>query len=187
VQTQPAFELHGTFDIADMTRFQYFHTLRGLWPIAIFAVLVLILFVPLLVLTAVANPESDWRTVLTNALPFFLLLLFWLFILGVMPLRNARKQLVTQSYLREPITYIFTSETISGTGPSMHWSTAWSVMKRIRETKSLFLLYHGPNIAVIVPKRFFQNPSEMENWRQLVMTSMDPKRIDKPGFVGRLC
>jgi hypothetical protein len=96
VQTQSAFELNGTLDLADMTRFQYFHSLRRTWPIAVFAALVMLLLVPILALTVIANPESDWRTILTNALPFFLLLLFWLFFLGVMPRRNARKQLAAQ-------------------------------------------------------------------------------------------
>ena len=186
VQTQ-VLELGGTVDLADLTRFQYFHTLRRTWPIAILAALILILLVPLVAFAVIANPDSDWRTVITNALPFVLLLVLWLCLLGIMPYRNARKLLATQSYLREPITYIFTAETISGAGRSAQWSIAWSVVKRIRETKSLFLLYHNPNIAVVVPKRFFQSASEIEMWRQFVLTHMDSKRIDKPGFVARLC
>jgi hypothetical protein len=187
VQTQSAFELNGTLDLADITRFQYFHTLRRTWPIAVFTALLMLLLVPILVLGGIANPEPAWRTIFTNALPFFLLLAFCILFLGVMPRRNARKQLAAQSYLREPITYIFTCETITGTGPSAHWSIAWNVLKRVRETKTLFLLYHAPNIAVVVPKRFFQSPSEIEKWRQLVVTYVDAKRIEKPGVVGRLC
>ena len=186
VQTQ-VFELHGTLDRSDLTRFQYFHTLRRTWPVAVFVALILILVLPLGALAMIANPDSDWRPVLTNALPFVLLLVFWLFLLGGMPFRNARKALTTQGYLREPITYTFTDETISGTGPSIRWSIAWNVMKRIRETRSLFLLYHAPNVAVILPKRFFQSSSEMDAWRQFVATYLDSKRIDKLSFVARLC
>lgn len=170
-----------------MTRFQYFHTLRRTWPIAFLAALVLLILVPIFTLTVITNPETDWLTIFKNALPFFFLLLLWLFLLGVLPRRNARKQLAAQSYLREPITYLFTCEAITGTGPSARWSIAWNVLKRVRETKSLFVFYHGPNIGVIAPKRFFQSSSEMEKWRQLVVTYLDTKRIEKPGFVGRLC
>ena len=186
VQTQ-VFELHGVLGLGDLTRFQYFHALRRAWPIAMFAALILIFVLPLGVLAMTLNPNSDWRTVFTNALPFVLLLALWLFLLGVMPYRYARKMLKAQGYLQEPITYTFTDETISGVGSSTHWSLAWNVMKRIRETKSLFLLYHAPNIAIIVPKRFFQSESEMEAWRQFVTRYLDSKRIDKLGLVARMC
>ena len=170
-----------------MTQFQYFHTLRRSWPIAVFAALVLILFVPLLALAVTANPENDWHAVLTNATPFILLLLFWIFMMGAMPYRNARKQLAGQSYLREPVTYVFNSETISGTGAGASSTFVWNHLKRVCETKSLFILYHGSNFGVIVPKRFFQNPAEMEKWRQLVLACVAPKRIESPGIVGRWC
>jgi hypothetical protein len=180
-------ELNGTLGRADLTRFQYFHALRRTWPIAILAALILILFVPALGFVYIAYPEFEWRTVITNAIPFALLLAFWIYVLGIMPYRHARKALATQSYLREPIDYIFTEETISGTGRSAQWSVGWNVMKRIIETKSLFLLYHHSNVAVVVPKRFFQSASEMDTWRQFAAMHMDSKQIDKPGFVARLC
>ena len=151
------------------------------------AALILILVVPLVALAIIANPDSGWRQVLTNALPFFALLVLWLLLLGAMPYRNARQALTAQTYVREPITYTLTDETISAAGPSVRWSLAWNVMKRMCETKSLFLLYHAPNLAVIVPKRFFQSASEMQAWRQFVSVHLDSKRIDKPNFVARLC
>lgn len=125
--------------------------------------------------------------VLTHVVTIIIVLLFWALFMGVMPYRNARKQFATLSYLGEPVTYVFTSETISGTGTSASWSTAWNALKVLRETNSLFLLYHGPCAAVIVPKRFFQSPAEMEKWRQLVLACVAPKPIEKPGIVGRWC
>ena len=187
MQPLPECELRGTLRLADVTRFHYFHTLRRTWPIGAIAALLLILLVPSLVFAAIANPGSGWGTVLTNAIPFFGLLLLWLLLLGVMPYFTARKQFAAQSYLREPVVYAFTPETISATGSSMRWSIAWNVVKRVRETKSLFLIYHAANVAVIVPKSFFTSPSEMETWRQIVATHLGSKLIDKPGLVGRSC
>ena len=103
------------------------------------------------------------------------------------PPETARKGLASQAYLREPITYAFTADTISGTSPSVQWTIGWSVVKRICETKSLFLVYQTSNAAVIVPKRFFQDPSEIDSWRQFVGAHLDSKRIEKPGFVARFC
>jgi hypothetical protein len=179
------FEIHGTFDLNDLIRFQYFHTLRRTWPVAVFVALILILIAPLGAL-AIIDFES-WGQAFTNALPFVLLLAFWLFLLGVMPYRNAKKALIAHSYVRVPITYTFTDEVISAAGPSVCWSLAWNVMKQMRETRSLFLLYHAPNLAVIVPKRFFQRASEMQEWRQFVSTHLGSKRIDTVGLVARWC
>ena len=186
MQPQTGIEVSGTFSLADLTRFQYFHTLRRTWPIAVIAVLALVFLVPFLGLLAVASLDPEWRTVFSNAFPFFALMLLWIVILGFMPYRNAKRQLASQNYLREPIAYIFTSETIGGAGPSIRRSIAWNVVRRIRETKSLFLLYHGPNIAVIVPKHFFKDSAAMVNWRQLVTASFSTG-IEKPGLVGRFC
>jgi hypothetical protein len=177
-------ELHGTLGLAELTRFQYFHILRRSWPLV---VVVLIFIVPILASAAIANPDPNARAMLTNVTPLLLLLLFYTLSIGVMPYRNARKQLTAQSYLREPITYIFTSETISCSGTNASWSMAWNILQKLRETKSLFVLYHGLNLAVIVPKRFFQNAAEMEKWRQLVLGCVAPKRIEKPGLIGRWC
>jgi hypothetical protein len=186
VSTQ-VLELQGTLNLADVLRFQYFHTLRRTWPIAAFIILFVLLVVPLAVFAVVANPESGWTPVIKNALPFLLLLLLWFILLGIMPYRNARKVLASQAYLREPIAYTFTDEAISGTGPSTQWRIAWSVVKRIRETKSLFLVYQAPNLAIIVPKRFFQNHSHLDSWRQLVAAQVGSKCVETPGFVGRFC
>ena len=105
VQTQ-VFELHGTLDLSDLTRFQYFYTLRRTWPVAAFAALILVLVAPLGALAMITSRESGWRQVFANALPFFGLLLLWLLLLGAMPYRDARKALTAPDYLRVPITYI---------------------------------------------------------------------------------
>ena len=54
MQTQ-VFELQGTLDLRDLTRFQYFHTLRRTWPLAVFFALILIFVLPLAVLAMAAK------------------------------------------------------------------------------------------------------------------------------------
>ncbi len=149
--------------------------------------MILILFVPLAAFAVTANPESEWAARLTNASPFALLIVLWLILLGIMPYRNARKAMASHAHLREPITYAFTVETISATSPSAHWSIAWDLVKRLSETKSLFLLYHAPNMAVAVPKHFFQNTPELDSWRQFAAARLGSERIEKPGIVARFC
>src|SRR5438067_2122232 len=78
-------QLYGTLDLGDLARFQYFHTFRRTWPVAVVAVLILTLVMPLSTLAIIANPDSDLRPIFTNALPFALLLVLLLFLLGPMP------------------------------------------------------------------------------------------------------
>ena len=191
VADESAIELHGALTLAELTRFQYFHTWRRTWPLAIFIALIWLLL-PILIFAALAEPSSgtpdtSWRAVLTNAAPFFVLMLLWTFIMGVLPYRNARKQLRAQPYLGEPMTHTFTTEKISASGASTSWSIGWSTVRRVTETKSLFITYHGLNLGVIIPKRLFQTPAQMDAWRKLIVAAAPPKRIDKPGVVGRWC
>jgi hypothetical protein len=63
---------------------------------------------------------------------------------------------------------------------------AWTDLHAIRETKSLFLLYAGPNIA-IVPKRFFTNDAQVNIWKRLAAMGIAPGTIKAGGFGNILC
>jgi hypothetical protein len=39
-------------------------------------------------------------------------------------------------------------------------STGWTEIKRVVETANSLYFYHTPKAAVILPKRYFENPSE---------------------------
>jgi hypothetical protein len=187
VQSQSVVELRGTFMLADLVRFQYFHVFRRAWLVFVFIAFLAIVGLPLLALLRSSDPEVSWWSVYKSAVPFVSLLLLWAFLIMLMPYRNARKQLAGQIYLREPVTMVFSPEAINSTGTGTSGSMAWSLLKHVRETKSLFLLYHAHNMAAIIPKRFFESPDEMERWRQLVAACVDPKLIERPSFIGRWC
>jgi hypothetical protein len=186
VQPQPVIELSGTLTPGEVARFQYFHTLRRTWPVLLFALPFLVVLLPFLAIESSTNPESSWGAVLSNAAPFFVLLVVWLVILLYIPYRQAGKQYRSQKYLHEPITYRFSPEGVSGAGPSISWTLTWDIFKAVRETKSLFVMYQGPNIAVVLPKRFFADSAAADEWRRLVSSSMS-KPIEQPGVVGRRC
>ena len=191
METSSDISLHGTITVGDLGRLQYFHVLRRMWPIALLCGLLVLVAAPLLVIAKLAPQPDDtdvsWNNVLTNAAPFIFLLCFWLFLFGIAPWRAARRQFRTQVYLGEPITYVFNPESLSASGPSTSWSMAWTNLKRVHETKSLFLLYHAPNLAAVLPKRFFHDHAEMEQWRRLVSDRISPLRIQSPGVVARWC
>jgi hypothetical protein len=139
-----------------------------------------------LAFTMISNSRSIAEAVI-GATPLALFLFVSVFIIVFNPRQRAKRVFETQRDHGEPITYVFNSQTVSCIGVTASWSIAWSVVWRFRETKSLFLLYRGPNLVEILPKRFFRSPGEMERWRQLVSASVDPKLIEKPSLVGRWC
>jgi hypothetical protein len=186
-RVQEVIEVSGTFTVDDLTRLHYFHALRRLWPLLVLAVLFLLVVVPAYVVMLITDSQSDWRQVLSNAMPFVTLVTFWIVIMTWFPHRNARRSFATQKANREPITYTFGPEDFGGKGPSVSWTMVWSVVKYVRETESLFLLYHHKNLAVMVPKHFFLSDAEMAAWRELVRSCIRPKQIEPPGLAGRWC
>ena len=118
-----------------------------------------------------------------NILPFSILVLFWLAI----PQISSRRQRATRRYLAEPISYVFDAEGMRLTAPSFSTSLKWSIFREVRETNSLILLYEAPNLAYIVPKRFLSSNGDVTNLKAIIASTIAPKVIRQPGFVGRWC
>lgn len=164
-------QLRGTLTLGDLIRFQYFHVLRRTWPGLI---LVLLVGVALLALVLEApNPG------LVKAIPLGTLFFIWIVLLAITPYWNARRQFSRQRYLRDPISLVFSKDEVQSNGPSVSSAWKWSVIRTIYETKSQFLLYYAPNQALLLPKRFFANDAELDDWRSIVRSAMSPKNIQE--------
>ncbi|HLK20023.1 MAG TPA: hypothetical protein VKT81_13765 [Bryobacteraceae bacterium] len=74
--TSPQILLQGTITVGEVTRFQYFHTLRRLWPFTVVAALFLVFTIPLGVFVMVSGVDPGWRQILTNSIPFLVWLVF---------------------------------------------------------------------------------------------------------------
>lgn len=187
VEAAPTVELHGTLDIRDLARIQYFHALR-LWPFAA-TVMVLLLVMLLFNFATAGDPEAYLHLVLANAAPFEFLLVAWIVVVvGVGPYFAARRTFAQHRELREPTTYTFNAEGIVAATQSANWRIDWGLVKRVRETKSAYIVYRSPRLAaMLVPKRFFRSESEMTQWRQIVTAGINPRQIEEPGFVARWC
>jgi hypothetical protein len=186
VQTTTVIQANGTFRVGDLARSQYFIALRRTWWFIGFWVLGLILVAPFVVFIAIGHREGS-DAVLQNAIPFALLVSLWVFLVSVLPYRSARRDFAARRHFRDEVSFVFTTEAVSTTGTGLSSSVSWSNVTRFRETNSIFLLYFGPNSASIIPKRFFRSQDEIEKWRELLASSVDPKLIEKPTFIGRWC
>jgi hypothetical protein len=113
-------------------------------------------------------------------------LLFWLLIVGVVgPHWAAKKQLANQKYLGDRMRYVFEDDGFRALGPNTSWEMRWGVVREIRETKSLFLIYHAPNIALPVPKRFFASEGEQARWKEFAALHIPAGKFFEPVLVGR--
>jgi hypothetical protein len=184
--TSNAVEVGGTIAVADLARYQYYHFHRRLWPAVILLVFAAAVSVPATVYLVITSNSEELRPLLANAAPFFFLLALWVGLPIVVPYWAAKKQYAAQCCLREPTVYLFDQNRIKVESESTSSSLAWSTIREIRETKSLFLLYHAPKIAMVLPKRFFDGDDELGQWRRLV-TAAYPKGISKSSPVGRWC
>lgn len=178
-------EATGRLEIADLARYQYYHSLRRTWPLVILLALVALVAV-ITFPFVLADSSSDWQLILANAVPFFLLLFFWLGLMLFLPYRNAKRQYAAQSYLRESTSFSFTQEEIALRADSVSSSMAWTAIREVRETQNLFLIYHGRNIAMVVPKRFFPTQDAITQWKHLV-SSATGKLVSRGGVVSRWC
>jgi hypothetical protein len=189
VQSESAIEMRGGLSLPDALHFYYFQTLRRIWWLVALVAILLTIVAPILLAVFVNTypPVVSWDWVVSHAmLPVFLVLALTFLVL-VMPYLAARKLIAAQTSAPKLLKVFFSSEGIRSDGDGFSSMIAWRLLKTVRETECLFLLYLSPGSAMLVPKRFFQNPDELEKWRQLVASSVDPKLIEKPSFFARWC
>jgi hypothetical protein len=174
VQAQ-VIDVCGAATVADIVRFTYFSTFRRLWPF----ILVGLLALPInLAWFAAGNVDAG-----INASPFSLLVLFWLAI----PYASAKRQARTRPFLLEPMKYSFDADGVRVTAERFSISMTWSLVKRVRETKSAILIYEGGNLGRIVPKHFFRTEEDLTICRNFIAVCIAPRQIVRPDVIGRWC
>ena len=170
-------DVQGTLTVSDIVRFAYFNILRKLWPLLPIAALAPI--INLLLYLA----GDLYRDAAINLAPFSVLMLFWL----VIPYISAKRQVSNSGFLREPMAFSFSAAGVDMVGPNFSSSFAWPLVKEVRETQSLILLYEGPNSARIVPKHFFASVEDVAACKSLISNCISPKAFKSAGVAGRWC
>jgi hypothetical protein len=171
-----AIELHGSWTVQDFIRFQYAHMFRRTW---------IFLFVAAACLVGpVSFLFPDTRSIALNALPFSGICLAWLALLVPW---SAWRSWKARPSLRESATIWFDADGMRNKTADSSAQVAWRLILSVRETKSLFLMYYAPNMAYLVPKRFFANAEDIAAFRALVADSVVPHTITPPGLVARWC
>jgi hypothetical protein len=182
MQDDSLVELSGTLAFRDLLKFQYSQCYRHTWWIVL--LMTLISLAGVLLAAVVALLTSDLELVRRNGTPFLLMLMFWTFVIAS-PYLAAKRLMKTTIPLSASITCIFSSRGIHRSGLHFSSEISYEALWAVRETKSLFLLYSGAGSAFVLPKRFFKDASQQNDWRILVEQRISPKRIMRSGFLGR--
>jgi hypothetical protein len=171
-------QLRDTYTVADFARFQYFHVLRRMWTLLWIAAITESL------LLVVALTASN-RNTTTNVVPLIVMIAVWLGLIFVVPYVSARRIFSKQPYLGHPVSITFTNTGYEMTGTGFSSKVDWNVLHVVAETKSQFLLYHSPNMAAVVPKRFFTDAAEVEAMKRLAIDGIAPKKITSATLLSR--
>jgi len=166
--------------IGDLTRFQYFHLYRRVWFVAIPLLIVLISLSILSLMAMFVPGETNGAITIAG----FILTTFWCLVMVLLPYRSAKKSFTARAF-REPVSYSFTPEETRITSAIGSSQISWSAWTAVRETSTLYLLYYAPNLAMLVPKRFFADRSQIAEWEGLVESRIAPIRIWRPGIAGQ--
>ncbi len=98
----------------------------------------------------------------------FPILLFLIFLFVGIFILCLIVQLIKPNYFKN-INYEFTHWGMFKKGIGFEYSSPWSKILKMKETKSFFLLYVSENDAHIVQKRMFKNEEEINNFKSLVI------------------
>ena len=170
-------EINGALTLRELTRFHFFHVWRKSWKPGLISIILVASAAVALGNYAAEDGVSRIRLALSAALGA------WIAAVILIPYRSARKQWSMHPYLADSFREIFTAQTIERSSPSISSEIAWSVVREIYETDSLFLMYIAPNQAIIVPKRFFPDAATIQAWKELAK-SQTPRFVED-SFIGR--
>jgi hypothetical protein len=171
-------ELNGTLKAADFARLHYAHRLRQTGPL----IVAVVALTTILSLIVSLYPYSTLSVVVRF---LFVILVVGITLSALSPYGAARRQLKNELYFRDPIIQRFKPIGYELEGTEFSMEVPWKDLSQVREMRTLFLMYRGPETADIVPKRFFTNQEAIDAWRRTVEIWMAPRGISKPGFLDR--
>lgn len=67
----------------------------------------------------------------------------------------------------------FTEDGITNKSEDSNGYSKWSTIKNMQESSNAFYLYMGTNVAILIPKRCFDNITEMNEFQQYVKSKIN--------------
>lgn len=120
------------------------------------------------------TPPDMMRDLVIPLIPWLLFFgLIWFVVFR--QLRGRAKQAwEKQPYLQLRRTFEFTEDRVIMDDVQSRSEMRWTVFSKFVESRNLFLLYHGPYVFNMIPKRAFSGPAEVEAFRRLLQQKIQP-------------
>lgn len=152
------------YNLADLSRATRFY-LKSKWAIRI------LLFVGLAMTIALFS--SNDFTKICVLVAAMVLIMAYLYLLYLWPVLQWRKEPTLQ------IEYTLLLDEQGLTWKSEHSETkiVWTSFTKLWETKDLYLLFYTNENYLIIPKRIFSSPAEIESFKQVVSNHLSKKSI----------
>jgi hypothetical protein len=149
----------------DYLRSQYLHLRPKPW-LAVVGAILLALFAWVSYVTI-----SDWINADGSWVPpaiFAGVLLYFVLYFGVIVPINAHRIFKQQKSLNLPFSIEASSEAFCSFNETGKITMPWSHFVKWKEGGTLFLLYHSDVLFNLVPKRFFQNDTQLNEFRSFL-------------------
>ncbi|MFC6997451.1 YcxB family protein [Rufibacter roseus] len=133
------------------------------------ALQLLIWFTRILGFFLLLSVPLHYASEVTSDLPFpwaqllvGLVMVAWPFLLFY----SVKRSFLRNTSLQETITYTFTEQEMQVQGETFTSRVKWKDVYRIQESRDLLIVWHNPQVANIIPKKYLK-PEELSHFYQL--------------------
>ncbi|QST00982.1 YcxB family protein [Pontibacillus sp. ALD_SL1] len=152
----------GTITLDEFKKYQAYHV-RRINLSFFFVLLVMFTLMFVSVIDAIWF-VSIWFAALFALVPSGLFLLS----VKVFNRNRAKKEFESDAVAHKEMTYTFNEEGVHQKGRRSDNYYEWSDFSSFQETPELFLLYVSKRKAILLPKRFFENQEQQEQFKTIV-------------------
>lgn len=111
---------------------------------------------------------SFWIMVVGTAIfPVLLLFPFMMFAMPMLVKNSAKTNFKNTPALKGAYEYVFANDAITWATPMGHGERAWSVFLKCWEAPTAFLMFVGPMVYELIPKRSFESAADLDVFREL--------------------
>jgi hypothetical protein len=119
---------------------------------------------------------QDWVGTMKRASPVQWVLAAPLIIIFVVPLRSA-SYMINSAAVKGGIRYQFSNLGIRTETSLSTTELRWNAVLKVRETRSMFLVFTGQNFAFILPKSYIESSQDISTLRELFRAEVKTTKL----------
>jgi hypothetical protein len=162
-------EINVQLEFKDFWRVLFGETLKNFWFIYL---LTLVISLPLLAIFFYALFTSPGRIKFSPVIILPLLPLLTVLVIQWSVYSAAKR---SRDAVKGTTRWLFSEDGFETFTPIARSENGWQTLEKVKEKKDCFLLYPQNNIFMVIPHRFFEGESQIEEFRELVKEQLGSK------------